>query len=127
MTSTFRQLDGNAPSAARDGGSALEDWYQRVRDIPIDQLDSGDLARACRQELFLDALVPIALDRIAEDANAGGLYDGELASAVARIPNRFWTTHRELSDRAMRVLNMARPSLDEDVVAEVSAFMKSVR
>lgn len=58
---TFRKLDGNIHY--RDPQSALELWYERVRDVAIESLGVGDLCVAMRQNVHLNAVVPIALSK----------------------------------------------------------------
>jgi len=90
---TFRMLDGGIT-----GGEPqwpLEIWYARVRDIPISEFSIFDLARSCRQKLYLEHIVPVALSRLAEDPCAGELYDGELALAFQSIPGSYWDQHRD--------------------------------
>lgn len=86
---TFRDLDENADL----GDSALDEWYSRIRDTPLFQLDDGDLARACRQQLYSDYVVPIAIERLRLRPLAGDTYDGELLVALKAIKTTFWKKH----------------------------------
>ena len=65
-----------------EGHSGLEEWYRKVEVVPLLELSDGDLARACRQNLFLESIIPIALERIRASPAAGDLYDGEIARSL---------------------------------------------
>jgi hypothetical protein len=87
---TFRELDGNIPLP--DPTSALEIWYVEVRDTKLADLKIRDLCRACRQRLYIEIVVPVALKQLAGDLLAGELYDGELINALRNIP-AYWREH----------------------------------
>jgi len=56
---TFVQLEKNAGqsySPAQGDKWPLEEWYDSIRNIPIDQLSVGDIAKACRQKSGLNTL-----------------------------------------------------------------------
>jgi hypothetical protein len=102
---TFRYLDGNidyVPPA-----SALEEWYNQVRDTPLENMGIGDLARACRQNIFPSAVVPICLLRLEEDPLAGDLYDGELLLALKGLPRDYWATHPQEKSEFLRLAERA--------------------
>jgi hypothetical protein len=122
MSPTFRSLSGPGQPPGSES-SSLDAWYTRVQDVPLEKLSDGDLARASRQALFLEHIVPIALARLHEDPSAGELFDGELASVIARLPKSFWSAHLDLLSRTMTVLGKAEPRVDEDVREEVHAFL----
>ncbi len=82
MPTTFRSLESEAARTAPVGKSPLEQWYESIRDVPIQSLSDADLARACRQQLHIQAIAPIVLSRLEENPLAGMLYDGELLRAA---------------------------------------------
>lgn len=83
---TFRKLIGNINVAKEPSQqSPLELWFERVIDIPIEELAVEDLCRAIRQELCVDQLMPRVLDVLTEDPLAGEYYDGELIAALSTI------------------------------------------
>ncbi len=119
----FRQLDRDIRTTASD--SPLNEWHERVRDVPISQLGIGDISRACRQRLFLEHTVPVLLECLARDPLAGELYDGELASTVAVIPSTFWFQAQETAENAKKLLMKALSELDVEVAEEVRAFLQN--
>lgn len=65
--------------------SPLDQWFSGVVDIPIDQLDVGDIARSIRQDVFLADVLPRAEALLKEDPLAGDDYDGQLISSIASL------------------------------------------
>ncbi|MBK4717120.1 MULTISPECIES: contact-dependent growth inhibition system immunity protein [Tenebrionibacter/Tenebrionicola group] len=65
--------------------SPLDQWFSGVVDIPIDQLDVGDIARSIRQDVFLADVLPRAEALLKDDPLAGDDYDGQLISSIASL------------------------------------------
>lgn len=83
---TFRKLIGNINVTKElSQQSSLEQWFERVIDIPIEELSVEDLCRAIRQELCIAQLMPRVLEVITDDPLAGEYYDGELIAALSTI------------------------------------------
>lgn len=120
-TTCFRDLESSPVSG--DEQSALGEWYASVRDMPIRELGVDDLARACRQGLYLDHVVPVALSVLRDDVKAGYQYDGELASVLTRLPLPFWRSNEDFLQSAVDVLKHGMSDLDEDVRKEVEEFL----
>lgn len=91
---TFRHLEDEVQGCASIGQSPLEVWYERVRDTPIRRLSDEDVCIACRQELNLEFVVPVAILRLQENPLTGESFDGELLVALAGVPRSFWNNHR---------------------------------
>jgi hypothetical protein len=88
---TFRDLDGNI--AIPEPIWPLERWYSELRDTRIADLEVPDLARACRQNLYPEAVVQLCLRKLEEDPLAGELYDGELVASLKRVTGDYWQGH----------------------------------
>ncbi|KFC07162.1 hypothetical protein GTGU_02084 [Trabulsiella guamensis ATCC 49490] len=83
---TFRKLIGNINVMKEpDQQSPLELWFERIIDVPIEELTVEDLCRAIRQKLCIDQLMPRVLEVLTEDPLAGEYYDGELIAALSTI------------------------------------------
>jgi hypothetical protein len=121
---TFRDLERAANVEIEDEpSSALELWYSRVRDMPIDQFSDADLAVACRQRLYLDSVAPISLERLADNPLAGEMYDGELLAAIASVPGEVWATNVGLKDQLRKfVSSLAIRTDDVDVTSAINAL-----
>src|SRR4051812_9062250 len=69
----------------------LEKWYASVVDLPMKAFTVLDLARSCRQNLHLDAVIPHCLKLLEVSPLVGEQYDVELLAAVIRLPTEFWS------------------------------------
>ena len=83
---TFRELLLiNKIDYKRNNHSSLDEWFNGILDIPLDELDVGDVARAIRQDLFLAEILPRAEVILRQDPLAGEDYDGQLISSIASL------------------------------------------
>ncbi len=99
---TFRILDGN--NSLPPPGSALEEWYIKVRDTKLAEMELEDLARACRQDLYDEEVVPLCLMKLEEDPLAGALYDGELTWSLKKgVSSEYWRTHPVEKERFLKL------------------------
>jgi hypothetical protein len=67
------------------GLTRLEQWQDRILDVPLSEYDVNDLAICCREG--------ICLKKLNDDLLAGELYEGELAASLANIPSSYWVSH----------------------------------
>jgi hypothetical protein len=104
--------------------TGLEEWYAQVYETPFDEFSERDLARACRQKIEPEWVVPEALNRIEKNPRAGFLYEGELAASLVEIPPEFWRTFLELTNRAIQVLELTKQ--DEAISSEVRTELKQL-
>ena len=109
---TFRDLDGIM--SIGDPTWPLEVWYAEVRDTKIGELSVGDLARSCRQNLHLEAIVPRCLEKL----QAGELYDGELLTSLKKVSSAYWASHP--SER-MQFLRLAARAYQQTGDADLRA------
>lgn len=83
---TFREiLLINKIDYKRNNHSSLDEWFNGILDIPLNELDVGDVARAIRQELFLAEILPRAEVILRQDPLAGEDYDGQLISSIVSL------------------------------------------
>ncbi|MBN4834178.1 contact-dependent growth inhibition system immunity protein [Enterobacter hormaechei] len=83
---TFRKLIGNINVTKEpEQQSPLELWFERIIDVPLEELTVEDLCRAIRQKLCIDQLMPRVLEVLTEEPLAGEYYDGELIAALSTI------------------------------------------
>ena len=92
---TFRQLESSKEQerVAQSGTSPLEAWYEAVRDKPISAFSYNDLCIACRQQVFPETIIPIAIETLRKDSLAGEMYDGELLAAMSHVGREYWSSH----------------------------------
>jgi hypothetical protein len=88
--------------------SALVGNVHRLRRVPLKQYRLEDLRLMIGQQVGVKYLVPRALDHLeAHPLASGDFYPGDLLAAVARLPDDFWTTHRQLIPRALCAIDGA--------------------
>ncbi|MES4611346.1 MAG: contact-dependent growth inhibition system immunity protein [Ewingella sp.] len=113
--STFRKLIGNINVAKESSQqSPLELWFERIIDIPIEELAVEDVCRALRQELCVDHLMPRVLDILTEDPLAGEYYDGELIAALSTIKREDLKDYISIFIQIKQLINQLAPSDTND-------------
>lgn len=123
---TFRNLMGNINKTQdADQQSPLEQWFERVIDIPLEELSVEDLCRAIRQEICIDQLMPRILEILTEDPLAGEYYDGELISALATVKMKHLKDHMDSFQKAKALVNKIDTStLDNDIKKDILKLNK---
>jgi hypothetical protein len=102
----------------------LEKWFAAVIDLPLEALTVFDLARACRQNIYVDAVMPYCLRALEAVPLSGELYDGELLAAVMGLPTEFWVAHPQQRDSLIAVCRVALLETDdEDLKREIEEWL----
>ncbi len=103
--------------------SHLVTTIHQLRHKPLELFSVEDLRINIGQNIALEWLVPIAIERLQDDPFAeGDFYRGDLLNAVLKIKQSFWADHRELRGILAQIAQQAtvrRQELDE---IEVDAF-----
>ena len=106
------------------GDSALEEWYESIRDTPIEEFEDDDLCRAVRQQIFLSFLLPIAVSRLKNDPTIGGIYDGELLVSFRSLPPSFWKENpAEACAVRMAALRVQAEDVGQEVIENVKQLL----
>lgn len=126
---TFRQLEPShsGRSEPDPNNSPLDGWYCRIRDTPISEFADEDLGRACRQAIYVDHIVPIAIARLEAEPLAGDMYDGELLVAMKSIPVNYWRNDQQSSERLLKVVERVKQlSDDQDIIHDVNELVRTI-
>ena len=126
---TFRNLESSDKGMSRisHDDSPLGKWYRSVQDTPISEFTDEDLSRACRQELFLNHIVPLAIVRLEEEPLVGEMYEGEMFVAMKSIPILYWKDHPLIWKRLLKVAERIKQlSEDEQIIREVNELAKKI-
>ena len=84
----------------------------------------ADLARACRQNVYVEATVPLSLKQLEEDPLAGELYDGELVRSLKSVPGSYWRAHPKERERLLALADEAyRQTGDADLRASEAELL----
>lgn len=90
---TLEELDGE-----RWGEPSFDSYVVRtchaLRRKPLKTLTDEELRLAVGQGMGLEWLVPLMLQRLAQDPfRAGDFFEGDLLASLARVPSSYWTEH----------------------------------
>lgn len=95
LNKTLQQLDGQNFGKSSDE-SHLVTTIRQLRDKPLKDFSVENLRMVIGQNLSLDVLIPLALERLKVDIlSEGDFYPGDLLKAVLDCDARYWTSHRE--------------------------------
>lgn len=90
--------------------SSLEQWFERVIDIPLNELSVEDLCRAIRQELYIDKLMPRVWEVMKDDPLAGEYYDGELIAALSTVNEKSLQDQKSTFIQIQKIINNLPPT-----------------
>lgn len=118
---TFRKLIGNINVTKEpDQQSPLELWFERIIDVPIEELTVEDLCRAIRQKLCIDQLMPRVLEVLTEEPLAGEYYDGELITALSTIKAEDLRGQKNTFIQIRQLINQLSPSdINDDLRKDI--------
>ncbi|XOI97579.1 contact-dependent growth inhibition system immunity protein [Paenibacillus polymyxa] len=87
-----------------------------LRKKPLCELNTEDLRLLIGQQMSLDLLLPLALEKLLENPlRSGDLYMGDLFCSVLKVGQEYWEEHRELKnelDEVIRTYEEARKTLE---------------
>lgn len=125
---TFRKLIGKLDVAkAHEQQSSLEQWFERVIDIPLNELSVEDLCRAIRQELYIDQLMPRILEVMKDDPLAGEYYDGELIAALSTVKEKDLKGQKDIFIQIQKIINNLSPTdINNDLKKDILRINKII-
>lgn len=125
---TFRKLIGKLDVAkAHEQQSSLEQWFERVIDIPLNELSVEDLCRAIRQELYIDQLMPRILEVMKDDPLAGEYYDGELIAALSTVKEKDLKDQKDIFIQIQKIINNLSPTdINNDLKKDILRINKII-
>jgi len=106
----------------------LPTWYRAVREIPLDELSIEDICKACRQQIHLDHVVPLALKLLESDPLSGEMYDGELLVSLKSIPVEYWSRNKteKVTLESIIVTRLRQEELTNDVREDVRELVSKL-
>ena len=115
--------------------SHLVTTIHQLRYQPLSAFTVENLRIIIGQKVGLKFLVPLAIERLADDPLCEGDYfPGDLLNAVLRIDRSYWSLYpdqresvREVAERAMRQLDQSKEdvSIERDALQESSAIFRT--
>ena len=111
--------------------SHLVTTIHQLRHKPLEQFSVEDLRINIGQNIALEWLLPMAIERLQDDPLVeGDFYRGDLLNAVLQIESSFWSDHRELRGIVAQIAQQAtvrRRELDEIEVEALEQALKVFR
>ena len=91
---TLEQLE-NSRWPMPDFDSHVTRRCHELRKVPLDSLQTEDLRLLISQEIGLEYIIPLAIEKLSTDILAeGDFYPGDLLKAVLSVTPVFWNTHK---------------------------------
>ncbi|WP_127539544.1 contact-dependent growth inhibition system immunity protein [Paenibacillus illinoisensis] len=88
-----------------DFKSGLVIHAHALRKKPLCEFNNEDLRLLILQEISLDCLLPLALERLAENPlESGDLYVGDLLCSVLKVDRKYWESNIELKIELSEVI-----------------------
>ncbi len=110
---TLEELEGDVWSSPGDVSHVVSECH-RLRRKPLAEFTIEDLRIMIGQEISLEILVPIAVERLlVEPLAEGDYYPGDLLASCARTPVEFWRSHSETAAAMRTVLSSVGETPDE--------------
>jgi hypothetical protein len=90
---TLEELDGERWGEPDQEATGLIRDCHRLRTIPVGELSIGELRLLLGQQIGIDWLVPLALERLQDDPLAGEWYPGDVLNSVLQVGADYWDAH----------------------------------
>ena len=116
---TLEDLDGE-----RWGEPPFDSYVVRtchaLRRKPVNTLTDEELRLAIGQGIGLIWLIPLALQRLAEDPfRCGDFYEGDLLASISRVAAGYWAEHPE--DKVVLASKVVPAALGDDRLPEMTS------
>src|SRR5215831_6025809 len=128
MTKSLKELEGTADptTGGEDWPSALVSTCKRLYEKPLKDFTTEDLRIMIGQQIGLEFLVPIALERLAENPFAeGDFYPGDLLMTLLRLPAGYWHKQPDLRWELADIVQDAASTIDT-LLPEIKRFQDTV-
>ncbi|MGO4528538.1 contact-dependent growth inhibition system immunity protein [Paenibacillus sp. 2TAF8] len=118
LTKTLEELEGEYWGEP-NYNSSLVIQIHRLRKKPLFELNNEDLRLLIGQQMNLDFILPLALERLIENPfGSGDLYIGDLFCSILRVEKQYWKKHKELKtelDEVIRTYEEAIMTLEDHI------------
>ena len=109
-----------------NGISRLDEWYRRIRDVDLSEMELSDLCRAIRQKLFLSHTMIYATNILLKNIYAGDDYDGQLLVSISALDSLDWKQIPLLALRVKKELLERMPLSVADLQMEACNILKAI-
>lgn len=86
-------------------GSGLVIKCHNLRKVPLSELGIEDLRLMISQNIGLQYLIPLAIEKLEENIlSEGDFYEGDLLQSVLKVNKQFWLTNTIYEERVKKLL-----------------------
>ena len=111
---TLQNLE-NSEWLSSDYDSRLIRRIKELRKIPLYEYSIEDLRIMISENVGLEYLIPLALEKLHEDILAeGNLYKGDLLLAVVNSRDAFWKNHPSYQNELIELVEKNKEILDKE-------------
>jgi hypothetical protein len=124
MAKSLNELEAipDLTAGGEDWPSALVCTCKRLYEKPLQDFTIEDLRIMIGQRIGLEFLVPMALERLAENPFAhGDYYPGDLLMNLLRLPVDYWHKHPDLRCELADIVKSAASAIDT-LLPEIKRF-----
>lgn len=118
LTKTLEELENDYWDEPNFASSLVIQVHQ-LRKKPLCELNNEDLRLLIGQQMNLDYLLRIALEKLIQNPfGSGDLYIGDLFCSVLKVEKEYWNEHQELKNElneVIRTYEEVRKTLDEQI------------
>lgn len=101
---------GNSP---QDATNLIKRIYQ-LRQRNIEEFETEDLRILIGQDIALEIIMPLALDKLTQNLfEEGDYYEGDLLKAVLTSSKDFWNRHTNLRNQVIGLCNERMSDIDK--------------
>ena len=99
----------------------------RLRKLPVESLDGEELRLLLNQDVGIDVILPIVLERVSEQPLLeGGYYPGDVLVALLRLDKRTWDRHPMEASRLRDIVTrLDRETVDYPVDSDLPTLIES--
>jgi len=118
LTRTLEELEGESWDEPNFASSLIRQVH-RLRKKPLCEWNNEELRLLIGQQMNLDLLLPLALERLIQNPfTSGDLYIGDLFCSVLKVDQEYWEDHRELTNElneVIRIYEEVTKTLEEQI------------
>ncbi|WP_413409528.1 contact-dependent growth inhibition system immunity protein [Paenibacillus amylolyticus] len=119
LTKTLEELENDYWDEPNFASSLVIQVHQ-LRKKPLCELNNEELRLLIGQQMNLDFLLRIALEKLIQNPfGSGDLYIGDLFCSVLKVEKEYWNEHQELKNElneVIRIYEEVRRTLDEQII-----------
>lgn len=126
LSQSLQELE-NSNWGDPQGCSSLENECLKLRRVPLIEFQGSDLLRMISQDIGIEYLIPVAIERLRADPLADrDDYPGSLLGALLKASSKYWDKNPKLREEIKRMYDgiLINEKNDEDLTQDVLRELK---